>query len=127
VSQAIVQLSRKGQGKPDDRSIDDVAAEFMGDFQLQKTELSLSKLQFVVPGAAVQMKGSYGLRSEQVNFVGDVRLHATVSQTMKGAGRWVLVPFDPIFMKHGAGTFLPVGITGTREHPQIKLDWKKIF
>lgn len=127
VSQAIVQLSRKGQGKPDDRRIDDIVAEFTGDFQLRKTDLSLSRFQFVIPGAAVQLEGSYGLRSEQVNFVGDVRLHATVSQTMTGAGRWALVPFDPIFMKHGAGTYLPVGITGTREQPHIRLDWKKVF
>lgn len=127
VSNAIAQLSRRGQGKPDDNSIENVAAEFMGDFQLERTNLTFSKLQFVVPGAAVQMKGSYGLRSEQINFVGDVSLHATVSQTMKGAGHWMLVPFDPIFMKHGAGTYLPVSVTGTREHPQIKLDWKKIF
>jgi hypothetical protein len=30
-------------------------------------------------------------------------------------------------MKHGAGKYLPVSITGTREHPQIKLNWKKLF
>ncbi len=127
VSGAIAELSRRGQGKPADQSIENVAAEFMGDFQLRRTTLSFGKLQFVVPGAAVQMKGSYGLRSEQLNFVGDVRLHATVSQTMKGAGRWMLVPFDPLFMKHGAGTYLPVSVAGTREHPQIKLNWEKIF
>jgi hypothetical protein len=41
--------------------------------------------------------------------------------------RVMLVPFDPIFMKHGAGTYLPVSVAGTREHPQIKLNWKRIF
>ncbi len=127
VSAAIAQLSRRGQGKPDDQSIENVAAQFAGNFHLRKTTLSFSQLQFIVPGAAVQVKGSYGLRSEQINFVGAVRLHATISQTMKGAGRWMLVPFDPIFMKHGAGTYLPVSVAGTRDHPQIKLNWKKIF
>jgi hypothetical protein len=89
--------------------------------------LSFSKLEFSVPGAVAQVKGSYGLQSNKIDFVGDVRLNATVSQTMKGAMHWVLVPFDPIFMKHGAGTYLPVAVAGTREHPEITVQWKKLF
>jgi len=64
-----------------------------------------------VLGVATQMKGSYGLRSQELNFVGDVRLNARVSQMITGAGRWILVPFDLIFRKHGAGTYLPVSIS----------------
>ncbi len=124
---AIAELSRRAQGKPDDHSIGNVAAELVGNFDLRNTTLSFSDFQFVVPGAIVQMKGSYGLHSEELDFVGDVRLHARISQTMTGPSRWMLVPFDPIFMKHGAGTYLPVGVSGTREHPQIKVDWKKVF
>jgi len=127
VKDAIAGLSRRGQGKPDDTSITDVPADFAGDFALGKGNLSFSKLQFVVPGAVAQVKGDYGLHSEKVDFVGDVRLDATVSQTMKGSKRVLLAPFDPIFMKHGAGTYLPVAIAGTREHPEVKLQWKKLF
>ncbi|HEX8812920.1 MAG TPA: hypothetical protein VF742_13095, partial [Terracidiphilus sp.] len=127
VKRVITEMSRRGQGKPDDTSIEDVSGEFEGDFHLLKSELYFSNIQFVVPGVATQMKGSFGLQSQELNFVGDVRLDARVSQMMTGAGHWILVPFDPIFMKHGAGTYLPVSISGTRAHPQIKLDWKKIF
>jgi hypothetical protein len=124
---AIAALSRRGQGKPGDTSITDVPADFTGDFSLGNENLSFTRLQFAVPGAVAEVKGSYGLQSSKIDFVGDVRLNATVSQTMKGALRWVLVPFDPIFMKHGAGTYLPVAVTGTREHPEITLQWKKLF
>ncbi len=127
VKNVITQLSRRGQGKPDDSSITDVAANFSGDFNLGKGTLHFNQLQFLVPGAIAQVKGSYGLHTEDINFVGDVRLDATVSQMMTGAAHWVLVPFDPIFMKHGAGTYLPVEIDGTRSHPQIKVQWKKLF
>ncbi len=81
VKNAIVQLSRRGQGKPNDESITNVPAEFAGDFNLSQSNLSFSRLQFTVPGAVAQMKGSYGLRSEAVDFAGDVRLDARVSQT----------------------------------------------
>jgi len=127
VKNAIAALSRRGQGKPVDTSITDVPADFIGDFSLGTENLSFTRLQFAVPGAVAQVKGSYGLRSSRIDFVGDVRLNATVSQTMKGAMRWVLAPFDPIFMKHGAGTYLPVAVAGTREHPEITLQWKKLF
>jgi hypothetical protein len=30
-------------------------------------------------------------------------------------------------MKHGAGTYIPLEIKGTREQPQIKVNWKKLF
>jgi hypothetical protein len=56
-----------------------------------------------------------------------VTLVPRVSQTMSGAKHWLLVPFDPLFMKHGAGTYLPVAIAGTREHPEVKLQLNKIF
>jgi hypothetical protein len=127
VKKAIVGLSRRGQGKPNDTNITDVQADFLGNFSLARENLQFNKLQFVVPGALAEMKGAYGLGSQQLDFTGDVKLDATVSQTMSGAKRWLLAPFDPIFMKHGAGTYLPVSIAGTREHPDLKLDWKKLF
>jgi len=127
IKQTMVGLSRRGQGKPGDESIVDVPAEFAGDFHLQKGDISFSQFQFQVPGVVAQMNGSYGLHSERVDFVGDVKLDARVSQTMSGAKHWLLVPFDPLFMKHGAGTYLPVAIAGTREHPEVKLRLDKIF
>ena len=127
VKGAIAALSRRGQGKPDDSTITDVPADFAGDFRMGKGNLTFSKLEFVVPGAVAQVKGEYGFHSEQVDFIGDVRLDATVSQTMTGSKRVLLAPFDPLFKKHGAGTYLPVAIAGTREHPEVKLEWKKLF
>jgi hypothetical protein len=127
IKDAVADLSRRGQGKPDDKSISDVATQFRGDFTLKRSTLTFRKLQFVAPGAVAQVNGSYGVSSGDINFVGDVRLDASVSQTMTGAKHILLVPFDPLFRKHGAGTYLPVSITGDRDHPDIHLQWKKLF
>lgn len=124
---AINGLSRRGQGKPNDTSIDNVAAQFRGDFNLRNSAITFSRLQFATPGVTAQVNGAYGLSSNDINFVGDVRLQATVSDTMTGAKHVLLKPFDPMFKKHGAGTYLPVEIGGTREHPDVKLQWKKLF
>ena len=56
-----------------------------------------------------------------------MRLQAHVSETMSGAKRVLLKPVDPIFARHHAGTYLPVNVTGDKDHPQIKLDTKKVF
>jgi hypothetical protein len=127
VNDKIDALSRRAQGRPGDQSIQDVPADLMGTFSLGNTKLSFSKLQFEVPGAVAQVKGSYGLVSDQIEFTGDVRLQAHVSETMSGAKRLLLKPVDPIFAKHNAGTYLPVNVTGDKDHPQIKLDVKKVF
>jgi hypothetical protein len=127
VDEKIVALSRRAQGRPGDESIQNVPADLAGSFSLADTELSFSTLQFEVPGATAEVKGSYGLGSETLDFTGDVRLQAKVSQTMSGAKRVLLKPVDPIFSRHNAGTYLPVNVSGTRDNPQIKLDVKKIF
>lgn len=127
VRNVVAELSRRGQGKPGDQSTQDVPAEFTGDLSLLKTKLTFHPLQFLVPGVAARMQGSYGLHDQQLNFVGDVRLDARISQMVPGAPQWLLLPLDLIFSQHGAGTYLPLSITGTREQPQIKVNWKKIF
>ncbi len=127
VKKTLTDLSRRGQGKPNDLTVEHVTADFNGDFLLRRATLDFRRLDFAVPGVTAQMKGSYGLQSEQLDFAGDVRLQARVSQTMTGAKRVLLVPFDPLFKKNGAGTYLPVNISGTRAQPQVKLDWKKVF
>ncbi len=120
-------LSRRGQGKPDAMDIRNVAANFSGIFNLENARMNFSDLNFQVPGVQVQMKGAYSIAQQELDFTGDVRLQATVSQTQKGIKHWVTVPFDPLFKKHGAGTYLPVNVQGSTDHPKIELDWKKVL
>ena len=123
----VTNLSRRAQGRPDDKTIQNVEAKLLGSFDLRNSTMTFSQLQFLVPGVNAQVRGSYGLESGALDFTGDVRLQAHVSQTMTGAKRVLLKPVDPLFARHNAGTYLPVNVKGTREHPQIKLDLGKIF
>jgi hypothetical protein len=120
-------LSRRGQGKPDAMEIQNVAANFDGVFKLDDARMSFRQLHFDVPGVQVELQGAYSIAKQELDFKGDVRLQATVSQTQKGIKHWVTVPFDPLFKKNGAGTYLPVNIQGTTDHPKIGLDWKKVL
>lgn len=118
----IDSLSRRAQGKPKDQEISQVLSYIGGGFNLRDGEIRFSTLTFQVLGAAVHLKGSYGLDSEQIDLHGVARLRAKLSQTVTGWKRIVLKPADPFFSKAGAGTLLPIKVTGTREKPEFGLD-----
>jgi hypothetical protein len=81
--------------------------------------ISLSTLQYSVPGADVYLKGTYGVDTGAVAFQGTARMIATVSQMVGGWKGFLLKPVDRFFKKNGAGTQVPVHISGTRDHPNF--------
>lgn len=103
-----------------------VASTFTGRFRLGGGRLTLAPLTFDIPGATVELRGGYGLRSQQLAFAGQLRMQASVSQALDGWKSWLLKPFDPIFRKDGR-TFIPLTIGGTRNDPKFGVDVKRIF
>lgn len=118
----IDELSQRAQGRPGDEAVDDAVSNMTGRFALKDNVLTLPLLTFGVRGAAVQMAGTYGLRSEQIAFRGDVRLDAPVSRLTTGVRSWLLKPFDPLFRKHGAGTRVAIRVDGTRRDPKFGIE-----
>jgi hypothetical protein len=125
VQDKIDELSRKGQGRPKDESIDEVASKMAAKFSLSKGVFTYSALSFNVQGAAVRLDGTHSLRSKSVDLNGVVMLNATVSQTQTGFKSWLLKPFDPLFRKNGAGTRLVIKVAGTQDQPKVGLDFGK--
>jgi AsmA-like C-terminal region len=122
IQDQIDQLSRRGQGQPENQEIDEVVSKMKGSFRLENQNMTFRSLSFEVPGAVVNMAGDYDLERDTLDFHGAVRLVAKVSQTMTGWKRWALKPVDPFFAKNGAGTFLRIKVVGSSRHPQFGLD-----
>jgi hypothetical protein len=118
-------LSKKGSGRPKDQEIDNVASNLTGHFTLKDTVANLSELTFSVPGAMVELHGTYDLDDESLDFEGHLRLDAKVSQTMTGFKSFLLKVVDPLFKRDGAGAVIPIRISGTRSEPSFKMDVKK--
>jgi hypothetical protein len=125
IQNRVDELARRGQGRPKDGEIDDVASNFRGSFRLNDAKLHLSPLTFSVEGANVRLAGNYDTGSEVLDFKGELRLQARASQTQTGWKRLVLKIFDPMLDGPGAGTVLPISITGTRDQPKFGADIKK--
>jgi len=125
----IVQLSMRGQGKPGEAKQtdpDSVFSEMQGDFQLGGGRLDLPNLSYRVPGAEILAHGSYGMQGGTLNFEGDARLDATVSQAVGGWKGFLLKPADHFLKKNGAGTDVPIHINGTRKDPKFGVDFDRI-
>ncbi len=50
-------------------------------------------------------------------------MRAKLSHMVTGWRSALLKPVDPFFSKHGAGTEVPVKVTGTKSEPHFGLDF----
>ncbi len=115
-------LSRKAQGQPKNEEIDQVVSHMTGVFKLENEVLTFKTLAFMVPGASVNIAGTYDLGGDLLDLRGALMLQAKVSQTQSGWKRWVLKPVDPFFAKNGAGTYLKIKVAGTAKEPTFGRD-----
>jgi len=125
--QKITHLSQVGEGKGKAQDIKDVALDLQGRFALKQGVATFSSLSFSVPGASVRLRGTFDLISEALDFEGDLLLQAKVSQMTTGVKSILLKPVDPFFEGQGAGTVLPIKITGTKNQPSFRLEIGKVM
>jgi hypothetical protein len=122
LTERLQTLSDRVQGsdeKEEKESPETVASNFRGRFKLANGIASFSRLSFTIPGALVNLTGTYCLGSGIINMQGTFRIKPAPSQTQFGLEHWLLKPFDPFFRKEGAGFVLPIKITGTKDSPQF--------
>ena len=111
------------QGNDDGATHADIGSDMRGNFILGDGKLTISALNYRVPGADIALNGVYTLDGQVFNFQGKARLDAHISQMVTGWKSWLLKPVDPFFAKNGAGTQVPIKITGTKSSPQIGLNF----
>jgi len=119
-------LSMRSQGKPklaQDNIPDNVNSDLTGTFGLDDGLISFSQLDFRIPGTRVDLTGTYSLDGNQFDFHGKARMDAKLSQMVTGWKSILLKPADPFFSKNGAGTEIPVKITGTKSEPHFGTDF----
>ena len=122
VREKLASMSQRARGKPGTPA-QDVMSDVEGQFRLADGTLSLTPVRFRIPGAAVQLSGTYGLQSEALQFDGTLRMEATISEAAGGGLKSVFLKMvDPFFKKRGAGTVLPIRVRGTRQEPKFGLD-----
>lgn len=128
VQEQIAMLSRRAQGKKPTDPVGRIVSDMRGRFTLRDGVMRFDPFAFGVPGADVEIRGVYALRSEQLDFTGTLAMDASVSKASGGGIKgFFLKPFDPLFRKKGKGAVLPITIKGPRAEPKFGLNWGKVF
>jgi hypothetical protein len=125
----IEQLSLRGQGKPGELKSTDptsVFSEMRGHFKLAGGTLQLPDLEYQVPGAKILAHGSYGLQGGTLSFEGDARMDASLSKMVGGWKGFLLKPADRYLRKNGAGTDVPIHVSGTRKAPEFGVEFGRL-
>jgi hypothetical protein len=118
----IGQLSLRGQGLPKEAHRGggaDVRSAMRSDFRMANAVIALPDLMYAVPGAEIDLQGTYGMEGGLLSFTGTAKTEATVSAMVGGWKGVLLKPADRFFEKDGAGTEVPIHVDGTREQPKF--------
>jgi hypothetical protein len=121
----INELSQKARVDDDDEGPpDQVVSDLEGRFVMNNGTIRFSNVSFTVPGARVEVSGTYAVRSEALDFRGTVRLDARLSQLTTGVKSVLLRILDPLLRRKDV-TVIPVTIGGTVDEPKFGLDVRR--
>ncbi|HTC64440.1 MAG TPA: AsmA-like C-terminal region-containing protein [Candidatus Saccharimonadales bacterium] len=127
--QKVDNMSKRSMGKPNEVvnveeaiKSDDVTSKLKGNFRAENGILTLSGIDYGLPGADVQLAGTYGLDPETLDLRGKLTMQAKLSQTTTGFKSFLLKFADPVFSKGAKGTVVPIKITGPVQHPHYGLN-----
>jgi AsmA-like C-terminal region len=104
-----------------------VLSDIDGRFHLEDGVMKISYVSFAVPGAKVTLRGTYDLVSEAIDFHGELRLDAELSETTTGVKSFFLQLVDPLFRKRDAGAVIPIRIGGTPDDPDYGVEIGRMF
>ncbi len=117
----LATFSRRAQRHPiDDRAQDDALSNLTATVSIRNGVAHAERLRFQVPGAALDLSGAFNLTNQHANFAGDLRMQTGISHLTTGLKSLLLKPLTPFFRKDGAGTVLPIAITGAPHAYRIR-------
>jgi len=125
VQKRISALSQRARGDETPEDGESVVSKLRGRFTLKDAALRFSDLTFAMPGAEVQLAGTYHLQTEALDFAGHLLLDASLRDTTSGFKSVLAAVAQPFFRRPGGGSKLPIRIAGTRAKPQFGLDVKR--
>jgi hypothetical protein len=116
---SVNMLSKKASGKKKDPETSNVTEDLEGSVLLSNEIAKFHDTSFKVPGAEAILHGTYNLEDTKIDFHGDLKTEASLSDDSSGVKAVLLKPLDPLFKKKHAGAEVPVEMTGTYHDPHF--------
>jgi hypothetical protein len=124
IQQKVNDLSHKAKGEGDTGPAPQVWSDFSGRFAMRDGVIRFSTIRFAMPGARVDLNGSFAALSQSLDFRGTVRLDAKLSELTTGMKSLLLKLVEPVFRKKGV-TVVPITVGGSVKEPKLGLDFGK--
>ncbi len=124
VQARVNELSQKARA--DDGAVEEVASDLTGRFEMKDGTIHFSRITFAIPGARVDLVGTYAVKPQTLDFDGTVRMDAKLSQLTQGPKAFLLKLAEPIFRRNHM-TVIPITLKGTVEQPKFGLDIGRAF
>lgn len=96
-----------------------VLSNVKGHVVLRDAVAHLSNVTFDVPGATARVNGSYQLKTDRINFNGDMHLDTELSKATTGVKSFLLKAIKPFTaQKKNEGSIVSLKIEGTYDNPK---------
>lgn len=115
-------LSKRASGKKKQTETDRVNARLQGRIVVRNGTALFTPVSFEIPGASITMTGRFDLLNEHLDFHGDARTQAELSDDTTGVKAALLKPLNSLFKKKHAGADVRVAMTGTYDDPHFGLE-----
>jgi hypothetical protein len=100
----------------------DVLSSLNGHATIRDGVVSTPRITFQIPGAAVDLNGSFNFRDSTVRLVGNLHMDSDVSHTTTGFKSVLMKPLIPFFKKDKAGAVIPIAVTGSKGGYKVAQD-----
>lgn len=100
----------------------DVLSSVEGPARIENSIASTPRLTFKVAGATATLRGAFRFHDEAVHLTGDLKMDTDISHTATGFKSFLLKPLAPFFKNKDAGAVVPIAVTGTPGHYQVRQD-----
>lgn len=117
--QKLSAFSQRAQNAKTSSDEENVLSSLRGRTEIRGGIVSTRNLTFQIPGASVDLTGTFNLRSGDVHMLGDLHMQSDISHITTGFKSMLLKPLIPFFRKDHAGTIIPIAITGSPKHYKV--------
>jgi hypothetical protein len=97
----------------------DVFSSLNGQAKIRDGIVSTERLTFQIPGAFVDLNGTFNLRDRTVHMLGNLHMQSDISHITTGFKSLLLKPLIPFFEKNHSGAVIPIAVTGSPQRYKV--------
>ena len=115
-------LSKRASGNRKQKDTERIDGRIAGKILLRNGSALFTPVSIQIPGASIVMTGRFNLLNQRLDFHGDARTQAKLSDDTVGVKAVLFKPINSLFKKKDAGAEIPVEMTGTYNSPHFGVE-----